>query len=188
MPTTRHGYAYPTTPVTGELITSAREWETARHAEGMRQAEHDHGGLVGFIGEIVALEYLATMGVPHRHVDATSADVAVPGGTLEIKTRRRSAPLLPHYEFEVPAYNHAHQTVTWFLFVDVQYTGPKTDPDYTVARIAGTCTRTELHDHGEYRTEPVGDVLPSRFIPGWRIQAQHLTPVELMVREWRNHV
>jgi hypothetical protein len=189
MPTTRWtDYApWPTTVLTPELLADAQAREADRLADGMRLAQHAHGGLVGFIGELVALDYLRAERVPHAHVDTTRHDVVGPDGTLEIKTRRRSVPLLPHYEFEVPAYSHEHQQVDFYLFVNVKYTGSAGNPTYTHADLAGFTTRDELHQYGTFRTQPVGDVLPRHFMPGWRIQQRHLRPVQRLVDWWRSY-
>lgn len=178
---------WPTTPLSAELLADAHQQLADHLAAGLRISQHHHGGLVGYIGELVALDYFRAHGVPCRHVDATSHDIEGPDGTLEIKTRRRSTPLLPHYEFEVPAYNHDHQAVDFYLFVNVRYTGPADTPTYTHADLAGFTTRDELHQHGTFRTEPVGEVLPRRFIPGWRIEQRHLRPVEHLTEWWRTY-
>ena len=192
MPTTRHpAYTlpdYPTTTVTAELLAAAHDRAQVRADTGMRPAQHEHGRLVGFIGELVALDYLTAMAVPYVNVDTLHHDVQLDHGLLEIKTRRRGMPMRPHFEFEVPAYSHDFQTVDWYLFVNVQFAGDRHQPVYTHAHIAGTCTRDQLHDLGTFRSEPDGDILPRAFMPGWRIEARHLTPVELMVSEWRHRV
>lgn len=150
----------------------------ARHS-GMHAPEH-HWGWYGFIGELVLVDYLRAHAIPYQPADDyTTHDLEVNGQRIEIKTRRKRTRLYTDTEHNVNGFQW-YQRPDHYVFVAVQEGTNGPDRFW----LAGSCTPTELHTKGEWRDDPRGAHKPERFIPGWRIEQRHLTPIADTLNLW----
>jgi hypothetical protein len=77
------------------------------------------GNVAGFIGELIALQYLG--GVKANTYDF---DIVSGGKTYDVKTKRCTSPPKPHYDCSVAAFN-TKQRCDIYLFVRVQFEGDR---------------------------------------------------------------
>ena len=77
------------------------------------------GNVAGFVGELIALDYLG--GVKANTYDF---DIVSGGKTYDVKTKRCTSPPKPHYDCSVAAFN-TKQRCDIYFFVRVQFEGDR---------------------------------------------------------------
>ena len=77
------------------------------------------GNVAGFVGELIALDYLG--GVKANTYDF---DIVSGGKTYDVKTKRCTSPPKPHYDCSVAAFNTKQRCDVYF-FVRVQFQGDR---------------------------------------------------------------
>ena len=77
------------------------------------------GNVAGFVGELIALDYLG--GVKANTYDF---DIVSNGKTYDVKTKRCTSPPKPHYDCSVAAFN-TKQRCDIYFFVRVQFQGDR---------------------------------------------------------------
>ena len=169
----------PRGPITAATVDDAYDLYLKARQAGMYTPEH-RWGWYGFIGELVVVDYLRAHAIPYQPAtDFATHDLQVNGYRIEIKTRRLTTRLYDDYEHNVNGFQW-YQKPDHYVFVAVQEgtNGPDT------FWLAGSCTPEQLYIDGEWREEPRGTRKPERFIPGWRIEQRHLTPMAATVDQW----
>ena len=99
---------------------------------------------VGALGELVALDYLTTLGVDAQDTPTTGYDLTTPFGTIDVKTKERSVRPRPDYDCTVADYVLDHQRPSWYLFVSLESTGGKGMDRFTTGWVLGTISRAEF--------------------------------------------
>lgn len=78
------------------------------------------GNEVGFLGEIIFLDYLKANGIYFKIDDETSHDISLFNSRkVEIKTKDRTVIPKSHYECSIPLYNHSHQRAHYYVFLSL---------------------------------------------------------------------
>ena len=76
---------------------------------------HDKGKSWGYLGEEIVL---ACLGLEATLVDSRNFDIEFKGRKIDVKTKTRSMPPLPHWDAMILA-SSMHQEVDWYFFVQL---------------------------------------------------------------------
>jgi hypothetical protein len=103
------------------------------------------GNEVGAMGEVMAMRYLSAIGVEYRDDSQINHDLVTAYGTMDIKTKERTVPPLPHYDCTVPDYNSAVQRPDFYLFVSLQSDGSIGCRRFVKGWILGSISRERFY-------------------------------------------
>lgn len=120
---------------------------------------------VGALGELIGMEYYASLNVLFEEVYSTAFDLKFDDGrTLEFKTKERTVPPLETYDCTAPEYNKAHQKPDEYLFLSLLSTGKSDDiRRFTKGYVLGSIASVDFNAKAQYWKR--GQIDPSN---GWR--------------------
>lgn len=155
-----------------------------RRADGVpelrRSMRGRAGNEVGAMGELVAFRYLSALGVPLVEDSTVDHDAVVAGLTVDVKTKERTVPPLPHYECSVADYNAEQQRPDVYLFVSLLREGPAREGCSRFVRgwVLGTLTRSRLDELGVPWTPSMSDGANgwTPTIPCRNVRVEQLSP------------
>lgn len=115
------------------------------------------GRQVGFLGELIAMEHLSSLGIPFdsdftlRH--DLSTKIAGEKKLVEVKTKERTVVPQVHYECSVPKYVKDYQAVDYYIFISLLSTGKSEDISrFTKGYILGTISRKKFEAEAQLWT------------------------------------
>jgi hypothetical protein len=111
------------------------------------------GNEVGALGELVAIDYLTSLGIPVEDTSSVDCDLTTPYGTIDVKTKERTVRPQPHYDCTVPEYVRDHQHPDWYLFVSLVGTPGLGVSRFSEAWVLGTISALQF-DRTAVRWEP----------------------------------
>jgi len=96
---------------------------------------------VGALGELIALDYLTSLGLDVQDTPTTVYDLTTPFGTIDVKTKERSVPPRADYSCTIADYSKDHQRPDWYLFVSLESTGGSGVGRFSCGWVLGTIER-----------------------------------------------
>lgn len=101
-------------PFNNQLIQQAQKW-AEELGELNNSITKGRGNLAGRVGELAFARYLGVV-----LLDMKDYDLTYKGEKLEVKTKRRTATPLPHYDVSIPA-TSAHQRPDRYVFISLEF-------------------------------------------------------------------
>ena len=97
---------------------------------------------IGYLGELVAMEYLDLLGIDYTYEDKTEYDIKLnnTGHTIDVKTQQRIYLPEEWHSCQIHEYQKQHQRPDYYLFVSLHATARNDDiTRFTKAHILGSC-------------------------------------------------
>jgi len=101
-------------PFNNQLIQQAQKW-AEELGELNNSITKGRGNLAGRVGELAFARYLGVV-----LLDMKDYDLTYKGEKLEVKTKRRTATPLPHYDVSIPA-TSTHQRPDRYVFISLEF-------------------------------------------------------------------
>jgi hypothetical protein len=134
-------------------LTDAAQVRADAMPEYRRSMRGAAGNEVGALGELLAIEYLTTLGIPVEDTGTVDCDLTTPFGTIDVKTKERTVRPQAHYDCTVPDYVRDHQRPDWYLFVSLVGRPGQGVGRFTEGWLLGTISAGEF-DRLAVRWEP----------------------------------
>lgn len=135
------------------------------------------GNMAAFVGEAVVAEYLtAGNGCTVEWNNTYDYDITSDGVKIDVKTKRRNVPPLPHYDCQVPELNTT-QKCDCYVFVSISY-------DNKTAWILGFMPKNEFYARAKFRAKGSYD-------GAWQVKSScYYVPVSVLrpieeLKEWQ---
>jgi hypothetical protein len=164
------------------LYTAAQK-RADRMPEYKRSMRGAPGNEVGALGELVAIDYLQSVGVDVEDAQQIGYDLSTAHGTFDVKAKERKVPPRPYYECTVPDYVREAQKPDWYLFVSLTSglgTGVRR---FTEAWVLGTISGVDfdrlavLWEPGKTDSNGWGATVPC-----WNVKVSSLRPPRTVVQ------